>query len=431
MAKITFQELELAEESLLTDEFLRQLIDIGEVDIVVGLSTHNNARTIRPVIAAIQAGILKCFPRERVAIINADGGSQDDTIDQVKNASIDDLRRDSKVYALRTLHSISVRYGRIPEPSKALQTIFAGADLLRAKACVMISPDTTTIEPDWLQRLARPVYHDNFDLVCPIYQRQRFEGALVRSLLYPMTRSIYGSRIREPYGSEFAISGRLATDFLNNGILDQDWGRMGPEIATTIFALTGKYRLCQSFLGPKEPSSRGHDMVAAVRRTVGALFASLDGNFPFWSGVGESQPVPTLGNAGAFAHETVRINRKRLLDMFANGVIQLEPVLSSILSPSLLSELRRIAALGIDEFDYPAELWTRTVFEFAASYHKSTINRDHIIQALVPLYRGRSLTFVIENRDGSEEDIERREESLCADFERLKPYLLEIWADRK
>jgi len=426
------REFELAEENLLTDEFLRQLINIGEVDIVVGLSTHNNARTIQPVVAAIQAGILKCFPRERVAILNADGGSQDDTIEQVANASIDDMRRDSKVFALRTLHSISVRYGRIPDPRKALQTIFAGADLLRAKACVMISPETTTIEADWLQRLARPAYHDNFDLVCPIYQRQKFEGALVRNLLYPMTRSIYGSRIREPYGSEFAISGRLASDFLNNGIINQDWGIMGPEISITIFALTGKYRVCQSFLGAKPPSSRGaHDMVAAMRRTVGALFASLDGNFPFWSALKESQPVPTVGTSGALADDTVRVNRKRLLDMFASGVAQLEPVLSSILSPSLLSELRRIAGLGVDEFDYPEELWTRTVFEFAASYHKSTINRDHIIQALVPLYRGRSLTFVTENRDGSEKDIERREESLCVCFEGLKPFLLEIWAERK
>lgn len=421
----------MAEENLLTDEFLRQLINIGEVDIVIGLSTHNNAKTIGPVIAAIQAGILRCFPRERVAIINADGGSQDDTTELVQNASIDDLRRDYKVHALRTLHSISVRYGRIPDPGIALQTILEGADLLRAKTCVFISPDSTTIEPDWLQRLARPSYFDNFDLVCPVYRRQRFEGALVRDLLYPMTRSIYGSRIREPYGSEFAVSSRLITDFLGNGIMSQDWGRMGPEISITILALTGKYRVCQAFLGAKQPSSRGHDMVAAVRRTVGALFASMDSNFAFWSAINGSQPVPTVGTPTELAHETARINRKRLLEMFASGVAQLDQVLSSILSPSLLAELRRIAALGVDDFEFPAELWTKTVFEFAASYHKSTINRDHIIQALVPLYRGRSLTFLIENRDGSEQDIETREESLCADFERLKPYLLEVWADRK
>lgn len=254
----------------------------------------------------------------------------------------------------------------------------------------------------------------------------------MRNLLYPMTRSTYGSRIREPYGSEFAISGRVATDCLSNGIMSQDWGRMGPEISITIFALAGKYRVCQSFLGAKQPASRAaHDMVAVMRRTVGALFASLDTNFPVWSAVSGSQSVPTMGTQVDAPEESARINRKRLLEMFASGVAQLEPVLNSILSPSSISELQRITALGVDEFVYPTELWTKTVLEFAASYHKSTINRDHIIQALVPLYRGRSLTFLAENRDGSGEDIESREESLCADFERLKPYLLEIWADRK
>ena len=422
----------MAEETLLTDEFLRQLINIGEVDVVVGLSTHNHAKTIGPVVEAIQAGILKCFPRERAAIINADGGSQDGTTELVEHAAIGDLWGGPKINALRTLHSISVRYARIPDPAGALQTILAAADLLRAKVCVMISPDSTTIEPDWLQWLARPVYSDNFDLVCPVYQRQRFEGALVRELLYPLTRSIYGSRIREPLGPEFAISGRLATDFLSNGTMGQDWGRMGPEISTTIFALAGKYRVCQSFLGARQPLVRStQDMVAVMRRTVGPLFASLDGNFPFWSTISGSQPVPTLGVATELSEETARTNRKRLLEMFSSGVVQLEPVLASILSTTLLAELQRIAALGIDEFNYPAELWTRTVFEFAASYHKSTISRDHIIQALVPLYRGRSLAFLIENRNGSGQDVETREESLCADFERLKPYLLEIWADRK
>ena len=422
----------MAEETLLTDDFLRQIINVGEVDIVVGLSTHNHAKTIGPLTAAIQAGILKCFPRERVAIINADGGSQDGTPELVAKASIDDTWREAKVYALRTLHSISVRYARAPDPGKALQTILAAADLLRAKACVLISPDSTTFEPDWLQRLIRPVYNDNFDLVCPVYTRQRSEGALVRNVLYPMTRSIYGRRIREPYGSEFAVSGRLATDFLGNGISNEDWCRMGPEMSITIMAVTSKYKVCQSFLGIKPHSTRDvHDMVAVMRRTVGALFSSLDSKFSFWSAISGSEAVASFGTPVQVELEANRVNRKRLLEMFSTGVVQLEGVLRSILSPPMLAELQRIAALDINKFEYPAELWTKTVFEFASSYHNSTINRDHIIQALVPLYRGRSLTFLTENRDGPEQDIQTREESLCADFERLKPYLLEIWADRK
>src|SRR6266403_4436499 len=431
-AAVIRAELKLEDESFLTDDFLRQLINVGEVDIVVGLPTHNNAKTIDPVIRAIQSGILKCFPRERVVIINADGGSQDGTPERVTGASIDDVWNVSKVYALRTLHSISTRYARSPEPATALRTILAAADLLRAKACVVISPDSTTIEPDWLQRLVRPVYNDNFDLVSPVYRRQEFEGALMRNLLYPMTRAIFGYRIREPYASEFAISGRLATDFLTKETWNDERTRIGAEICLTIAAITGNYRVCQSFLGPKaQPDRSASDLVAAMRRTVGALFSSLDSNFPLWSTISGSQPVPTLGAQSEIMLEPVRVNRKRLREMFATGVAQLEPVFRSILSASTLSELQRIATLEGSEFNYPAELWAKTVFEFAGSYHKSVISRDHIVQALVPLYRGRTLTFLLENRDGSEEDIERNLESLCGDFERLKPHLLEVWADRK
>lgn len=422
----------MAEETLLADDFLRQLINVGEVDILVGLPTHNNAKTIEPVIRAIQTGILKCFPRERAVIINADGGSQDRTPELVVGASIGDVWSASKVYALRTMHSISTRYARSPEPGTALRTILAAADLLRAKACVVVSPDSTTIEPDWVQRLVLPVYNDNFDLVSPIYRRQKFEGALMRNLLYPMTRAIYGYRVREPYASEFAISGRLATDFLTKETWNDERSRIGAEISLTITAITGKYRVCQSFLGPKaQPDRSASDLVAAMRQTVGALFSSLDSSFPLWSTIAGSQPVPTLGAPSEVMLEPVRVNRKRLRDMFATGVAQLEPVFRSILSASTLFELQRIATLEVSEFNYPADLWAKTVFEFAASYHKSVISRDHIVQALVPLYRGRTLTLLLESRDGSEEDIEKSLESLCGEFERLKPYLLEVWADRK
>lgn len=422
----------MAEETLLTDEFLRQLINVGEVDILIGLPTHNNAKTIEPVMRALQAGLLKCFPRERAAIINVDGGSHDGTPALVASASIDDIWTASKVYALRTLHCVTTTYAHTPEPGTALRLVLAAADLLRARACVLISPDATTIDVDWLQRLVHPIYSDNFDLVSPIYRRQKFEGVLMRNLLYPMLRATYGSRISEPYASEFAISGRLATDFLNKEIWNDETSRHGAEILLTVSAITGQYRVCQSFLGTKTiPQLSATDVVAAMRRTVGALFGSLDSNFPFWSAITSSQPVPTLDGHSDVEPETLRVSRKRLHEMFATGVNELEPVFRSILSPTTLAELQRLAALEANDFQYPAELWARTVFEFAAAYHRSVINRDHIVQALVPLYRGRSLSFFVENRNGSGNDIDHSVETLCGEFERQKPYLLELWAQRK
>src|SRR5271163_1309843 len=103
-------EVRLAEESFLTDDFLGQLISVGEVDILVGVPTHNNAKTIGSIIETIQSGLLKFFPRERAAIINADGGSRDGTPELVVSAAIGDAQRSSKLYALRTLPSISTEY---------------------------------------------------------------------------------------------------------------------------------------------------------------------------------------------------------------------------------------------------------------------------------------------------------------------------------
>ncbi|MGB9197972.1 MAG: hypothetical protein WCB53_13710 [Terriglobales bacterium] len=422
----------MAEESLLNDEFLRQLMNVGEVDILVGLPTYNNGKTIEPVVRAIQAGILKCFPRERVVIINADGGSQDGTRDLVSGASIDDVWRASKVYALRTLHVITTQYGHSPEPGVALRTILSAADLLRARACAVISPDSDTMEVDWLQRLVKPIYDGSFDLVSPLYRRQKFAGVLMRNLLYPMTRAIYGTEIREPYASELAISSRLATSFLNNENWDDERARNGAEIYLTVMAITGKYRVCQSFLGTRPPQDRSAaDLVDAMRRTVGALFASLDGNFPCWSEVTGCQKVQTFGPESEVTTEPVTVDLVRIREMFVNGVADLDAVFRSVLSETTLGELRRIAELDLGKFCYPANLWARTVFEFAASYHKSVINRDHIVQALVPLYRGRALTFLLENREATAEEVEKNVESLCGEFERLKPYLLEMWADRK
>jgi hypothetical protein len=96
-----------------------------------------------------------------------------------------------------------------------------------------------------------------------------------------------------------------------------------------------------------------------------------------------------------------------------------------------MEDLKRGAAAGEEGFRYSDELWVRTVYEFANSYHKQVINRDHIIQALAPLYRGRAFTYLAENRDASAEQVESSVEALCQTFERQKPYLLELWDGRK
>ena len=100
-------------------------------------------------------------------------------------------------------------FNAAPSPGLALRTILSSSDLLRAKACAVVSPATTSASPDWIANLLRPAYRDNYDFVAPLYSRHKFHGLLARNLLYPMTRAIFGRKIREVYSDEWGFSNRL------------------------------------------------------------------------------------------------------------------------------------------------------------------------------------------------------------------------------
>jgi hypothetical protein len=418
----------LPETGILSDSFIRELINVGAVDIVVGVPTYNDARTIGPVIQSVREGLLKHFARERVVIINADGGSRDGTQDIIRAAAISDQSYGPSVHALRTLHSISTEYENGPANGVALHTILAAADLLQAKACAVVSPESTSLAPEWMEQLLRPMFSDRADLVLPVYRRHKFDGLLIRNLLYPMSRAVYGCAVREPYPSDFGFSCTLGSHLLSQDIWSQEQGRKGTELWLTISAIVGRFKMFQAFLGDKARADHGPtDLVAAMRESAGTMFCSLDSYSSAWKSPHEPLSVPCLGCQPAVSLEPLRLNRKRLHQMFAFGISELQPVFQSILSHDTFDELRKLAAIPEENFSYPADLWARTVYEFAAAYHKAVIGRDHIVQALVPLFRGRTYTFLTENREASADEVEKNIEMLCQSFESQKPHLLELW----
>lgn len=422
----------MPETGILSDAFIRELMNVGEVDIVVGVPTFNDAQSIGPVIQSIREGLLKYFPRERVVIINADGGSRDGTPDLIRAAAISDQSYGSNLKALRTLHSISTQYENGPANGIALHTILAAADLLQARACAVLSPESTTLTPEWVERLLKPMFREEAELVLPVYRRHKFDGLLIRNLLYPMTRAVYGCAVREPYPADFGFSGRMGGQLLAQDMWSQEQGRKGTEFWLTLSAIANRARIFQAFLGDKARSERAPtDLVAAMRESAGILFCSLDSFVSAWTSPREPHSAPCLGCEPSVSLEPLRLNRKRLHQMFVFGVSELEPVFLSILSPGTHEELRRLTKLPEDSFEYPPDLWAHTVYEFAAAYHKAVIGRDHIVQALVPLFRGRAFTFLTQNRDASAEEVERSIEEVCTSFETQKPYLIELWNGRK
>ena len=422
----------MAEESFLSDEFVRQLTAVGEVDILVGVPTLNNSNTIEQVMSAVQIGMVKYFPRERTALISPDGGSSDGTSEVVKNASIRDFRTLFSATPLRTTHRITTSYQANSGRGGALRIILAAADLLRAKACAIVSPDLESITPEWIEALVRPIYKEQFDLVTPIYHRHKSDGLLIKNIVAPMIRALYGVKIREPVGGEFAFSGRLACHYLEQDVWREASAHAGTEVWMTTNAVVGGFKLCQSFLGPKlhAQKSSPQNIVGAIQSVLGALFRCMELQEEYWLSRNEVQAVPIFGFEYSSGLEPRRLNRKKMFLMFQNGVDQLASLLESILSPETLKDIQNISQGDERTFRFPAELWVKTVYEFAASYHHSVINRDHLLQALTPLYRGRICSVLLEEQRADAEQIESELEDLCQLYEKLKPRLVERWTKK-
>jgi glucosylglycerate synthase len=86
-----------------------------------------------------------------------------------------------------------------------------------------------------------------------------------------------------------------------------------------------------------------------------------------------------------------------------------------------------MTAVEEGKFRFKPDVWVRTLYDFAASYHHAVITRDHLVQALAPLYRGMTHSFLVEHADSSPAEIEAANEMLCAEFELQKTYLRERW----
>src|SRR6201981_3718908 len=153
----------LVEETFLDDNFLRQLMSVGEVDLLVGIPSHNNAKTISQTVVTVEESFQQNFGRDRVVIVNVDGGSKDGTSEAVLNTPFAKSLNSRGLTSLRTLHRITTRYASQPSRDAAFRTMLTAADLLRAKACAICLPETTKFTAAWVKRLLQPAYRESFD----------------------------------------------------------------------------------------------------------------------------------------------------------------------------------------------------------------------------------------------------------------------------
>ncbi|HSQ61234.1 MAG TPA: glycosyltransferase [Acidobacteriota bacterium] len=414
----------------LRDDVLQHVEEIGSADILVGIPSYNNARTIGHVVRAVTAGLAKYFPDRTAVLVNSDGGSTDGTADVVAKAELGATRSILVQREARPVRKVITAYQGMPGKGSAFRTIFEIARRLDVRACAVVDSDLRSIAPEWIQLLVAPVLDEGFDYVCPLYARHKYDGTITNSIVYPLVRSVYGRRIRQPIGGDFGFSGRMAAHFLGHDVWESDVARFGIDIWMTTTALQTGWPVCQSYLGAKihdakDPSS---DLTAMLVQVTGSLFQQLEAHAPGWFAGEGSEEVAAFGFEYAVGLEPVPVNTDRMVHAFTNGVHDLAGFYGSFLQPETLASLLDLAQRPPDPFHVPTDLWVRVVHQLAAAYHRRTAPQDHLLRSLTPLYLGRTASWVLESAPYGAAEVEEALDLLGRRFEALKPELIALWA---
>ncbi len=397
---------------------------------MVGIPSFGNAETIGYVVRAATAGMVQYFPDLKPALVNSDGGSPDDTPRVVVSTeSPDYLEKIILVSPKHKLQRVSLTYQGTSGKGTAVRALFEVARELEVKAMVMVDSDLRSIVPEWIELLAGPILKGGYDFVTPLYSRYKYDGTITNNIAYPLTRALYGARIRQPIGGDFAVSGDLVSRYLELDTFDELTARFGIDVWMTHSAINEGFAVCQARLGAKihDAKDPASDLGPMFRQVVGTLFRLAGHYQDRWLRVRGSHLIPEYGFERVVAPEVISVNHAKLIDNFENARHGQRDAWAEMLSAEQLDRVMALDCEEPSEFHFPAELWIRCLYETLVAFNRPGAPREKLLAALTPLYFGRTAGFITETLEMTTDQAERVIEAQAREFEELKPYLVARW----
>jgi hypothetical protein len=304
------------------------------------------------------------------------------------------------------------------------ELVYRLAGEYEAQAILMLGPGAGSLRSSGLRDLANSVLDSSVDLAIPCYDLPPHAGLINSAILYPLTRALFSSRARFPLAVDLGLSPRMAERLAAAArrftALNQGEALLWPidEAAVAGFT-TGEIDV-----GPRStPQPAEADINAILASVTGSLFADIDAKAAFWQRPRylppTRDPVPQAPSADGPA------DIAPMLDAFRLAYTNLQEIWSLVLPPNSLLGLKRLYGTEVAAFRMPDSLWARIVYDFLIAYRLRTINRGHLLGALIPLYLAWVASHI--NITASGTNPERHIEALAAAFEADKPYLVSRW----
>ena len=393
-----------------------------KADLVVGIPSLNEKDSIRIPTANAARGLKAFFPDKRCVVINCDNGSSDGT----REAFLSEPTEVPKIY-LSTPPGVRGKGNNI-------LNLLQRARELGAEGIAMLDADVQNATPQWIRGLLAPLY-DGYACVAPLYVQDRYEGTFSNSIVYPLTRSLYGKRVRQPMGGEFGISAQLAERILKEPVEGCVRG-YGIDIWMTTISIVHGLPLCQSFLGgakinrTEDPYSEG--ILPVFKDNVETVFRLMEKHYDSWKNVRWSKPIVTLGlgaGAGSTLYEK-QADLPGLYEKFKEGRLLYERNWEKILHRDVFKKLREVSRFPLETFEFPALMWVLILFDFALDYKQKRTDPDQLFEFLLPLYFGRTCSMALSTSHMGPNQMEVYMDDQCRVFEETKPYLEYLWEKR-
>ena len=411
---------ELQAEDVLAAEELAALDAAGPVELLVGIPTLNHARSVVQVLEGVAKGLARHFPGRRTAVLAADAGSQDGTLEAIRTWKAS-IPPEPMVLTVRLAGPLA--------RGRAILAILAAARRLEAQGCGLVDAGLTGLAPEWVDRLLQPALRREADYVSPAYTRTVAEGTLTTNLLAPMTRALYGIRLQQLMGGCAGMSAALVRRFLQDDVWTSELAGYGIEVWLPTEALGSGAKVAEVHLGRKQvgPGPAHTELATTLVRTVGPLFALMERYRAIWQEVRGSVPAPQAGGPPDLLPPAGEIAVERMVRAFRLGLKDLLPIWEQIMPEETLAQLYPLGLLAADEFRFSTPLWARVVSDFAVTYQERRLARDHLLRALAPLYLGRVAAFLLEARVGPPGDLPVILDNIGRAFEAEKGNLTARW----
>lgn len=394
---------------------------IKKVNLVVSIPSYNEADSISFPTKQANDGLVKYFSDKRSVIINCDNNSPDNT----KQAFLETPTDIPKIY-------ISTPPG-IKGKGNNFKNLFEKVIELKAEAIVVVDADLKSITPEWIKHLGEPLFND-FSYVAPLYVRHKYDGTITNGIAYPLSRALYGRRVRQPIGGDFGFRGELAKTYLDSDIWDDATSNFGIDIWMTTLAFNQGLPVCQSFMGrpkihrPKDPAASLGPM---FRQVVGTIFSLMKNFDTFWTKIKYSKPTAIYGFGLGEVEmpPKVDVDSEKLIQKFHDGFNQYTEIWEQVFSGDISQKLIEMKGMKEKTFTFPTDLWARILYDMAIGYRDKVYEPELLMESLIPLYFGRTFSFVKKTARMSTQQAEEAIENDCATFEMSKPYLIKRWLE--